>query len=317
MTPQAFVGALGRWTDGGRAPSIAGWRRPFARRSGGARSAPASGCPPSASSRRASPCRGPRSSRPTTSCATNAGSRAVRAAGRAFAAPPLGRPRSCCARTRPARSGGTRSGAASPRGPAARSSSSARTCPRRTSSRARRRASTRRRCGTSAADPGTCRWGCRRSARRSPGICRPPGLETSEDQVLVTHGAQQAIGLAGALLVERGEAVVVEDPTYLGSIDIFSGRGARLITVPVGGRRGVDRPAQGDRRARLAAAGVPHADVPEPDRRGDAGAVPPRRGAPLARAAAADRRGQHARRPVARGPAAGADRGLRAARRPC
>ena len=61
------------------------------------------------------------------------------------------------------------------------------------------------------------------------------GLETGEDQVLVTHGAQQAIGLAGALLVERGETVVVEDPTYLGSIDIFSGQGARLVTVPVGG----------------------------------------------------------------------------------
>jgi DNA-binding transcriptional MocR family regulator len=61
------------------------------------------------------------------------------------------------------------------------------------------------------------------------------GLETSEDQVLVTHGAQQAIGLAGALLVERGESVVVEDPTYLGSIDIFAGQGARLTTVPVGG----------------------------------------------------------------------------------
>jgi DNA-binding transcriptional MocR family regulator len=60
------------------------------------------------------------------------------------------------------------------------------------------------------------------------------GLETGEDQVLVTHGAQQAIGLAGALLVERGEAVVVEDPTYLGSIDIFAGQGARLLTVPVG-----------------------------------------------------------------------------------
>ena len=61
------------------------------------------------------------------------------------------------------------------------------------------------------------------------------GLETTEEQVLVTHGAQQAIGLAGELLVERGETVIVEDPTYLGSIDIFTGQGARLVTVPVGG----------------------------------------------------------------------------------
>src|SRR5262249_60020793 len=55
---------------------------------------------------------------------------------------------------------------------------------------------------------------------------------------MVTHGAQQAIGLAGALFLERGDTVLVEDPTYLGSIDIFTGLGARLVTVPVGGDAG-------------------------------------------------------------------------------
>ncbi|HTR03365.1 MAG TPA: PLP-dependent aminotransferase family protein [Thermoanaerobaculia bacterium] len=60
------------------------------------------------------------------------------------------------------------------------------------------------------------------------------GVATTEEQVLVTHGAQQAIGLAGALFLERGDTVVVEDPTYLGSIDIFAGLGARLAPVPVG-----------------------------------------------------------------------------------
>jgi DNA-binding transcriptional MocR family regulator len=61
------------------------------------------------------------------------------------------------------------------------------------------------------------------------------GVATTEEQVLVTHGAQQAIGLAGALFLERGDTVVLEDPTYLGSIDIFTGLGARLAAVPVGG----------------------------------------------------------------------------------
>jgi len=61
------------------------------------------------------------------------------------------------------------------------------------------------------------------------------GVPTSEEQVMVTHGAQQAIGLAGALFLERGDTVLLEDPTYLGSIDIFSGLGARFATVPVGG----------------------------------------------------------------------------------
>jgi DNA-binding transcriptional MocR family regulator len=61
------------------------------------------------------------------------------------------------------------------------------------------------------------------------------GLPTSPGEVLVTNGAQQAIDLVGRLLVARGDAVVLEDPTYLGAIDSFALAGARLVSVPVGG----------------------------------------------------------------------------------
>ncbi|HSS44573.1 MAG TPA: PLP-dependent aminotransferase family protein [Thermoanaerobaculia bacterium] len=64
------------------------------------------------------------------------------------------------------------------------------------------------------------------------------GLPTSEEQVLVTNGAQQAVALAGALLLRRGDAVALENPTYLGAIDIFTNLGARLIPAGVG-REGV------------------------------------------------------------------------------
>jgi DNA-binding transcriptional MocR family regulator len=60
------------------------------------------------------------------------------------------------------------------------------------------------------------------------------GLPTAPEQVLVTSGAQQAITLAGALLLSPGDAVVIENPTYLGAIDILTSRGARLVPVPVG-----------------------------------------------------------------------------------
>jgi DNA-binding transcriptional MocR family regulator len=65
------------------------------------------------------------------------------------------------------------------------------------------------------------------------------GLPSSEAQVLVSNGAQQAIGLAASLFLERGDAVVVENPTYLGAIDIFAAQGARLVPVPAGAA-GVD-----------------------------------------------------------------------------
>jgi len=68
------------------------------------------------------------------------------------------------------------------------------------------------------------------------------GVPTTPDEILVTNGAQQAIDLVGRLLVGRGEAVVLEDPTYLGAIDAFSLAGARLLPVPVG-PAGADIPA--------------------------------------------------------------------------
>lgn len=60
------------------------------------------------------------------------------------------------------------------------------------------------------------------------------GLPTTEEQVLVTSGAQQAIGLAASFYLRRGDAVALEDPTYLGAIDVFHALGARMIPIPVG-----------------------------------------------------------------------------------
>lgn len=59
-------------------------------------------------------------------------------------------------------------------------------------------------------------------------------LPTEADEVIVTTGAQQAIGLAAALYARPGEVVVVEDPTYLSAIDVLTAVGARLAPVPVG-----------------------------------------------------------------------------------
>lgn len=60
------------------------------------------------------------------------------------------------------------------------------------------------------------------------------GLPTRAEQVLVTSGAQQAIALVANLVVEAGDPVLLEDPTYLGAIDAFTSFGARLSGVPLG-----------------------------------------------------------------------------------
>lgn len=58
------------------------------------------------------------------------------------------------------------------------------------------------------------------------------GLPTSEEEILVTCGGQQAISLLAACYVTPGAAAVLEDPTFPGAIDAFRAAGARIVTVP-------------------------------------------------------------------------------------
>jgi DNA-binding transcriptional MocR family regulator len=58
------------------------------------------------------------------------------------------------------------------------------------------------------------------------------GLRTRPEQILVTTGAQQAIGLLATLLLQRGDTVILENPTFFGAIDTFRAVGARLAGVP-------------------------------------------------------------------------------------
>ena len=59
-------------------------------------------------------------------------------------------------------------------------------------------------------------------------------LRTSPEQILVTSGAQQAISLLATLLLQRGDVIILENPTFFGAIDAFRAAGARLAPVPIG-----------------------------------------------------------------------------------
>jgi 2-aminoadipate transaminase len=58
------------------------------------------------------------------------------------------------------------------------------------------------------------------------------GLPTEADDVLVTSGSQQALTLIAAVLVEPGDAVLVEEPSYLAALQCFQMAGARVVPVP-------------------------------------------------------------------------------------
>lgn len=57
------------------------------------------------------------------------------------------------------------------------------------------------------------------------------GIRTSAEQTVVLHGSQQGLDLIARVLLEPGDAVVVESPTYLGALHVFRGAGARLLPV--------------------------------------------------------------------------------------
>jgi GntR family transcriptional regulator/MocR family aminotransferase len=62
---------------------------------------------------------------------------------------------------------------------------------------------------------------------------RARGLRCTPEQIVVTTGTQQAIDVIARLLVDPGDAVVVEDPCYPGARRVFQALGATLLDVPV------------------------------------------------------------------------------------
>lgn len=75
------------------------------------------------------------------------------------------------------------------------------------------------------------------------------GLPTRPDQIVVTAGAQHAIALLVQLLVNPGDAVLVESPTYPHTLDAMRCRGARLVPTGVSGGWDVELAASGLRQA--------------------------------------------------------------------
>src|SRR6201982_1772622 len=59
------------------------------------------------------------------------------------------------------------------------------------------------------------------------------GIVASSENVLITSGSQQALDLIGKLLINRGDRILVEAPTYLGALQAFNVYGAQYVPVPV------------------------------------------------------------------------------------
>jgi 2-aminoadipate transaminase len=63
------------------------------------------------------------------------------------------------------------------------------------------------------------------------GVCRSRGIDCMSSDVLMTTGSQQALDLIAHTILDPGDVVLVELPTYIGGTSSFYARSAELVGV--------------------------------------------------------------------------------------
>jgi 2-aminoadipate transaminase len=58
------------------------------------------------------------------------------------------------------------------------------------------------------------------------------GIEINADNIMITSGSQQALDLLGKILINPGDRILVESPTYLGALQAWNAYGAEYVAVP-------------------------------------------------------------------------------------
>jgi len=59
------------------------------------------------------------------------------------------------------------------------------------------------------------------------------GIDTPGDEILVTHGGQQVIDLATKCLVNEGDTVIAENPSFIGALNTFRSFKANIAGIPM------------------------------------------------------------------------------------
>lgn len=63
-------------------------------------------------------------------------------------------------------------------------------------------------------------------------MLREKGIPTSTENILTLSGSQQGLYLLSKVLLEPGDYVVTEAPTFIGAIQVFQAAGARILSLP-------------------------------------------------------------------------------------
>ncbi len=64
-------------------------------------------------------------------------------------------------------------------------------------------------------------------------LAKERGILATPDMVMLSSGSQGSLDMLARVFLEPGRSVVVEDPSYLGALQVFSASGAQVIPIPV------------------------------------------------------------------------------------
>src|SRR5438874_1815121 len=70
-------------------------------------------------------------------------------------------------------------------------------------------------------------------------LYREEGISVTQENIVITNGASAAIGLAARSLIDEGDVVLVEAPSFPGALSVFQRAGAELVNLPMG-PQGID-----------------------------------------------------------------------------
>ena len=79
-------------------------------------------------------------------------------------------------------------------------------------------------------------------------LFRNRAVRTTPEDLIVVSGSQQGLSLAARVLLDPGDEILVEDPSYQGARQIFHSEGLRLVPCPVG-EDGLDWPNESGAKA--------------------------------------------------------------------
>lgn len=65
------------------------------------------------------------------------------------------------------------------------------------------------------------------------GLLADQGLRVDPERIIITSGSQQCLDILTRVLVEPGDNVIIEEPTYIGALHCFRLARARFLTIPL------------------------------------------------------------------------------------